>query len=65
MLGWTNQLTAEIPELPHGSAAPKAGLLKSPNRPFGKSSQVAALFNSPRPASPSVTAMDARVCVAS
>lgn len=38
---------------PHGSWLPKAGLLKSPNRPFGKSSQVAALLSSSRPISPS------------
>lgn len=42
--------------LPHWSICPKAGLLKSPKRPFGKSSQLSALFSSPLPASPSVGA---------
>ena len=40
-----------MPEPPQGSWFPKAGLLKSPNRPLGKSSQEAALLSSPFPAS--------------
>lgn len=36
---------------PHGPWSPHAGLLKSPNRPLGKSSHDAAAFNSPLPAS--------------
>ena len=49
---------------PHGSRSPKAGLLKSPKRPLGKSSHVAALLTSPRPASPSVVDMFDKVIVA-
>lgn len=41
-------------ELFHGFGSPYAGLLKSPKRPLGNSSQVAALFTSPFPASMSI-----------
>lgn len=54
-----------LPELPQRSLAPNAGLLKSPNRPFGKSSQVATLSKSIRPGSLFVVGIDASVCVAS
>lgn len=54
----------EIPDPPQGSWFPNAGLLKSPKRPFGKSSQLAALLSSPRPASPSVVEIVERPRVA-
>ena len=54
----------DIRDPPHRSWSPNAGLLKSPNRPLGKSSQVAALLSSPRPASPSVVEIAERPCAA-
>lgn len=51
-------------EPPQRSWSPNAGLLKSPNRPLGKSSQDAALLSSPRPASDCATKRVARVLVA-
>lgn len=43
--------TLEEPEDQRSTPPPYAGLLISPNLPFGNSSQVAALFSSPFPAS--------------
>lgn len=53
-------IRTDIPDPPHKSWFPNenAGLLESPNRPLGKSSHVAALFNSPRPASSVMVIVD-------